>query len=563
MTKVAKTFINVLLGLFVTAIPVFVQVEDGSISGTVKDASGAVVARVTVRAKSMATGAERTTTTGTLGQYTITALTPGNYEVVISGEKFQTSRTTTVVTVGGISTVDALLTVRSRSVVIDVLGSTTTQVNTETQELSQLINTQQVAQLPSLTRNIYDFVALSGNVSGGDNSTNMGNSMSSNSGQNTGNQGVGYAINGQREAGTEILLDGVENTEVFAANVGVQGPVDAVQEYSIITSNFAAEYGRASGGVVNVTTKPGSNSFHGSAWEFNRLSAYTANTYDNVALGQPKGTYTRNMFGFNVGGPLIKNKLFASMTAEWTCVRSAAIESELIPTAQFLAFAAPNVQSYFHAFGATPYAISSTLNQSQLGVSIPCPASMIATCGGPTLPTGTPIFGQVNFATNADAGGDYPQNTYRLLGRVDYNLSDKTQMFARFGQENQNLFAGRDFYGPYPQYDVGTAINNDTGLFSVTHTFNSYLLSNSKVSVSRLTNPLTYSGAYQNVPELLLGGASSPSCLQITFPGLANDMFAGAAGVVRAERPPKICRSRSPRTVTFLRASGEWRGTLT
>ena len=77
---------------------------------------------------------------------------------MISGDKFQTSRTTTVVTVGGISTVDAQLTIGSSSVVVDVVGGASTQVNTETQELSQLINTQQVAQLPSLTRNIYDFV---------------------------------------------------------------------------------------------------------------------------------------------------------------------------------------------------------------------------------------------------------------------------------------------------------------------------------------------------------------------------------------------------------------------
>jgi hypothetical protein len=303
--------------------------------------------------------------------------------------------------------------------------------------------------------------------------------------------------------------------------------VDAVQEYSIITSDFAAEYGRASGGVVNVTTKSGSNNFHGSVWEFNRLSAYTANTYDNVALGEPKGVYTRNMFGFNVGGPLIKNKLFFSMTTEWTRVRSAAVESELIPCGGpvtcpgsfpgFLNYTAPNVQSYFNAFGATPYVPSIAFNQSQLGVTLP------------GVPAAAPILGQVNFAANADAGGDFPQNTYRLLGRVDYNLSDKTQMFARFGQENQLLFSGQDFYGPYPQYNVGTAINNDTGLFSVTHAFNSYLLSNSKVSVSRFTDPLTYNAAYQNVPELLFGAATANN-LQITFPGLANDMFAGAAG---------------------------------
>jgi len=108
-------------------------------------------------------------------------------------------------------------------------------------------------------------------VSSGDNTTS-----SANSGQNLTNRGVGYAINGQRESGTEILLDGVENISVFSEGVGEDVPVDAVQEYSVITNNYSAEFGRASGGVVNVTTKAGTNKFHGGAWEYNRLSAYTA-----------------------------------------------------------------------------------------------------------------------------------------------------------------------------------------------------------------------------------------------------------------------------------------------
>jgi len=496
----------------------FGQSETGSISGSVRDASGAFISGATVKAKSFTTGAERTTTTGDIGQYSIPSLTPGNYQVTIASEKFQTFRTTVEVTVGGVSTVDAQLIVGSSSVVVDVVGGTGAQVNTETQELSQLIDTQQIAQLPSLTRNVYDFVALSGNVSSGDTTSNASASSTTNSGQNVTNQGVGYSINGQREAGTEILLDGVENTGIFSATVGQQVPVDAVQEYSIVTSNFGAEYGRASGGVVNVTTKSGSNSFHGSAWEFNRLSAYTANTYNNVANNLPKGVYTRNMFGFNVGGPLVKNKLFFSETTEWTRVRSAASESELIPTPQFLGYTAANVQSYFAAFGSPSPVISKTFTQSDLGITLPA-----------AVPATTPILGQVNFKANADAGGDYPQNAYRILGRVDYNLSDRTQMFARFGQENQVLFSGQYFYGPYPQYDVGTAINNDSGLFSLTHTFSSNLLNSSKLSITRLVAPLSYNAAGQNTPELLFAGATAAQ-QQITFPGLANFMTSGGAG---------------------------------
>jgi hypothetical protein len=492
------------------------QSEAGAISGSVKDASGAVVAGANVLAKSIANGTERTASTGALGQYTIPALTPGTYEVTITSQTFKTYRTTVEVSVGGIATVDAQLTVGSGSVVVDVVGESATQVNTETQELSQLIDTQQLAQLPSLTRNPYDFVALSGNVSSGDNTT-----TNSNSSQNIASRGVGYAINGQRESGTEILLDGIENVSIFGAIVGEQIPVDSVQEYSVISNNFSAEYGRASGGVVNLTTKSGSNNLHGSAWEFNRLSAYTANTYNNVANDLPKGVYTRNQFGFDVGGPFFKNKLFFFGSTEWTRVRSAAIETELIPTTAFLGYTAPNVQSYFSAFGSTPYQnqTSTTFTASALGITLP-----------PSVPAGTPILQQVSFPANADAGGDFPQNTYRILGRLDYNLSDKTQMFFRFGQENQLLFSGTYYYSAYPQYDVGTANNNDTGLFSVTHSFTSNLLSNSKVSFSRFAAPNTYNPALQNIPGLMFEGASVNG-LSIQFPGLENYMSPGEGGL--------------------------------
>ena len=214
--------------MLLTAAQLFGQLEAGAISGTVKDASGAVIAGATVTAKNLATGAERNTKTGSIGQYLIPALTPGNYQVTIGIEKFQTYRTTTEVTVGSVATVDGQLTVGQSSAVIEVVGGAATQVNTETQEQQQLINTQQMAQLPSLNRNPYDFVAISGNVSNGDTTSNGGQSSLSGGGQELTSRGVGYNLNGQRQSGTEILLDGVENVcHVFRTFVGEDVPVDA------------------------------------------------------------------------------------------------------------------------------------------------------------------------------------------------------------------------------------------------------------------------------------------------------------------------------------------------
>ena len=135
------------------------------------------------------------------------------------------------VTVGGSATLDAQLEIGQSTTVVEVVGEGRTEVNTQSQELSQLVDRQQWAQLPSLTRNAYDFVALSGNVSNGDStSVSQGNNNVSGSGQSLTTRGVSFSLNGQRQTGTEILLDGVENVAVYFYAVGENVPIDLVQE---------------------------------------------------------------------------------------------------------------------------------------------------------------------------------------------------------------------------------------------------------------------------------------------------------------------------------------------
>jgi hypothetical protein len=491
----------------------FAQVETGQIAGTVTDETGAVVPNATITVKNLASNAQRTAQSSAVGDYIIVGLVPGTYQVTVTSSAFKPFTENVEVTVGGHSTVDAKLSVSSNVTEVQVVAEGGTAINTQTQELSQVVDTQQLAQLPSLTRNPYDFVVLSGNVSNGDNTT-----ANANSSQNLTSRGVGYAVNGQRQSGTEVLLDGVENISVFSETVGEQIPIDSVQEYNVVTNNFAAEYGRASGGVVNLSSKSGSNRFHGGAWEYNRLSAYTANTFDNVVTGIPKGIYTRNQFGYDIGGPIAKDKLFFFESTEWTRVRSQETLSQLIPTSQFLSYTASPVQSYFSQYGSTPYTFSNTFTQSDLGVTLT------------GVPASTPILGQVNFPANADAGGDYPQNTYRLLGRIDYNPTESTQMFVRVGKEEQDLFSGTTFPSPYPQYDVGSTVDNLSTLYSLSHSFTPSLFSGTKISVNRLNTIDSYSSAVQNIPMLMFGSATFNG-LQITFPGLENYMVPGAGGL--------------------------------
>ncbi|MCL6506107.1 MAG: carboxypeptidase regulatory-like domain-containing protein, partial [Bryobacteraceae bacterium] len=323
-----------LVALVLTALPLAGQVETGQIVGTVTDPTGAVVpnAKVTVRAQ--ATQVTRSATTNEAGLYTFTNLLPGDYEVTVEASGFSTQRRPVTVAVGARATVDFRLEVGRTETVVEV-AATAVQVNTATQTLGVVIDRQAIVELPSLTRNPYDFVVTAGNVSEAD---------------PTG-RGVGVAINGQRAASTNILLDGAANNDEFVAAVGQTVPLDSVQEFSVLTSNFTAEFGRAGGGVVNVATKSGTNEFHGTAYEFNRVSRLTSNTPENNANGVRRSVFTRNQFGYSIGGPIKRDKAFFFQNTEWIRIRSGASQFAWIPTPQFIAAAAPNTREFFSRLG--------------------------------------------------------------------------------------------------------------------------------------------------------------------------------------------------------------------
>jgi hypothetical protein len=531
--------------LSVCGVVASAQVETGQIAGTVMDQTGAVVPDAAVAIKNLSTNTVRNTVSSSSGAYQVLGLEPGIYQVTVSSNSFKTFAGKVEVTVGGHVTFNAKLSVSDTTTDVQVIGEGGAQVNTQTQEMSQVVDNQQLTQLPSLTRNPYDFIALAGNVSGGDNSTNSGTTAIDQlgSGQNQENRGVGYSINGQRESGTEILLDGVENVSIFTQAIGEDVPLDATQEYSIITSNYSAEYGRASGGVINVTTKAGGNSFHGSAWEYNRLSAYTANTYGNDAansaflagggtgpLPDPKGVYTRNQFGYAAGGPIKKNKIFIFESTEWTRVRSAATESEEIFDPAFIASMPSNIQAYYKTYGQTTLpssGVASTVGQvAGTGVNF-------GSVNGTTpLPSSTPMFDTINFRAPFDAGGGIPQNTYYLDGRVDYNPTDKTQMFFRGGREASIQLPGSNSYSAYPQYNTGTTFLNQSYLYSLSHTFTPNLFLSAKASYTRFNQNTSYDSSLVETPNLMFVSPTDPNTgALIQMPGLENYSEPGLGGL--------------------------------
>ncbi len=478
------------LVILLCAALAFAQVETGQISGTVTDSTGAVVPNAKITVTSKSTGAVRTATSNQSGDYAITNLPPGNYNISVEAANFAKTSRDLNVAVGSKNEVSPQLQVAGGGTTVEVTAQGATEVETTTAELSQVVNANQVSQLPSLARNPYDFVNTTGNVATEPFPTP---------------RGVGVNIAGARSASTSILLDGGENVNEFTASTGQTVPLDSVQEFRVITNDFSAEYGRASGGVVNVATKSGGNDFHGSLYEFNRLSALATNTFDNNAQGIPKSVFTRNQFGYSVGGPIKKNKLFFFNSTEWTRVRTSANEQNYVIDPAVLPFAAANAASYFSSSIAQlrpNAAVIQRLTASQL--------SAASFAGGPNfskIPGSTPVLDLVNFGANADAGGGFPQNTWNSVARIDYNLTDKTTMYGRYTYFHSDQFPGTITFSPYAGFDTGETFRDQNAQINLTHIWTPNVVSQTKFTYNRL-NDVEPLGTQPVVPTLFFSGGA-------------------------------------------------------
>jgi carboxypeptidase family protein/TonB-dependent receptor-like protein len=477
------------------------QTETGRVVGVVTDQSGGVLPGATVTLKAIATGATRSTVSDAGGSYTFVGLLPGAYEVSIELAGFSKKQYKTNLTVGGSVAVNARLEVGQQTEVVTVVAEEGAQINTTTQEVSTTVTSQQLRELPTLTRNPYDLVTIAGNVAPSD--VNNVQVRGANS----------FNLNGQRNASTNILLDGSANNDEYTASVGQQVPLDAVQEFSVITSNFSAQYGRASGGIVNVATKSGSNEWHGSASEYYRPSSLSANDFDANARGQAKADFKRHQPGGSLGGPLVKDKVFFFASYEYTKVDSTAPTHFAVPTQDLLNLTPANVQQFFA--GRLPSANGGTISVAQVCQQFGCDA------GGPfaALPGNLPAFGIVNGTAPVDGGAGAQQTKHTAVGRLDFNLSPSTTAYLRYALEKRDFADGFVSLSPYPGFSSGEHDKRQNMLASVTHTFSPNLTSQTKAVYNNLQNeqPL---GSPGSVPALYLtGGKVSLLGNLVEFPG--------------------------------------------
>jgi Carboxypeptidase regulatory-like domain len=430
-TKKAFQVLGLGLGVLLLCLPAFPQLNLGSITGTVTDTSGAVIAGATVTVTDVERGVSRALTTDTAGQYSATSLTPGSYSVRAEFMGFQAlNRTGIAVGVGQAVRVDLVMQPGAQTQTVTVTEAVPL-INTSNEVLSSTVESAQLSQLPingGLYTKVLDFQpGVHGNPGG--NSPN-------------------YQTNGAGGQGNYYMLDGVENSNIFVNSGPLIGaatstdeltvlPQDAVQEVNVMT-NPPAEFGWFQGAVVNVGLKSGTNALHGSAYGFGRHNSLDAkNPYLGPAPalgGAPKQDDDFKQFGGSFGGPIKKDKLFYFGAFDGMRYKVGTAGSVTLPTVNggavdFPANSVPlAIEDMINNHGVLPSQLSLNLADCTVAGSAP---TATATCG-------TKGVFRYNGLTTTSVGvpGDSSGHSNNVLGRIDYHLNDRNSINGEyfFGQ---------------------------------------------------------------------------------------------------------------------------------
>ncbi|OLE83183.1 MAG: hypothetical protein AUG07_08700 [Acidobacteria bacterium 13_1_20CM_2_60_10] len=281
------------------------QVERAMIAGTARDPSGAVVPNVSITVKNVNTGVEFKTTTNEAGEYVAPNLIPGEYSVTASAQGFSTLvRSGIVLHVTDRLAVDLSLQVGAVTQQV-VVTAAPPLLKSETSSVVTLISRRDVADLPLNGRTVFQLAPLSAGVNNAKPGTNANNVDIPDNAR----ERQGLSVNGQRENANTYILDGVYNNQINQGLIAILPPLEAIQEFTLETSNFNPEIGRG-GGVMNVTLKSGTNQFHGSAFDYLRNSALDARNFFDRSPTRRLPNFVRNQFGGTIGGPIRKDKTF-------------------------------------------------------------------------------------------------------------------------------------------------------------------------------------------------------------------------------------------------------------
>jgi len=310
----------------VLALPLLLHAQSATVSGTVTDSSGAYVSEASVTATNLGTGAERTTVTDSAGFYSMSNLPPAVYTITFTKTGFKTAKFANLtLTVDQTLTLDNKFEVGSVSATVEVSASAVAPIDTETATLSNVVEHAQIVDLPLILRDPYQLVLLGPGVTQSD---GLG----------------GISVNGGRERNNNFLLDGTDNNDSdVPGGLGglVAGNPDSTEEFRVLTNNFAPEYGRNNGAIIDVITRSGTNNYHGDLFYFGRWDALGARDYFNHEINPltgdvaPKNPYVRNLYGGSFGGPIKKDKTFFFINYQGDRFVTSLQNVSTVPTASF------------------------------------------------------------------------------------------------------------------------------------------------------------------------------------------------------------------------------------
>jgi hypothetical protein len=296
-----KRVLSILLTMVLLSVVASAQavLTVGQLNGTVRDTTGSVVANASVSLRNVDNNRTYMSTSDASGYYILPNLPPGSYELNITYTGFEPYTQSSIqVRVGQTATLDVTLSVQGRRETVEVTSETPAIEPTRT-ELSNVIETKQIANLPISGRLFTDFALLTPGVTSG--RTSVGSTI-------TEFEVTRVSFAGMRDLSNQVTVDGADNINTATGSQRATPPQEAVQEFRVVNNSFGAEYGRALGGIVNIVTKSGGNNFHGSVYEYFQNNALNARS---LLQPEPQPNVLRqNQFGATIGGPIQKDKTF-------------------------------------------------------------------------------------------------------------------------------------------------------------------------------------------------------------------------------------------------------------
>ena len=417
------------------------QTVYGTLAGTVLDSSGAAVPGATVTLTNIGTSDKRIVGSDAAGSYTFVNLFPGNYRLEAEKAGFKHfKREPILVEVGSGLRIDVAMEVGAVTQTIEVTAATPL-LQAQTSDLGEVVESRTVTEMPLNGRNVLSLAQLSpgiqpqGPPSGGNSS--MSNPVGSNPFASS-----DFQIGGSQAGQNAIFVDGVPTNGSYLNVITLIPTQDAIQEFKVQTNNMGPDFGRFAGGIINLTTKSGTNSFHGAAYEFLRNKVLDANSFFLNEAGAPVGPWTQNQFGANFGGKVITDKLFFFSSYEGYRVRSSAAFTSTVPTAAQLqgtfdtAIYDPTTSVTAGAGSCTNLATTATPCRTLAGTATAGGGTQLNPANFPTaskvlagyFPAPTNTNASNNYITGYGTGGD----TDQINEKVDWNVSDKQRFMARF-----------------------------------------------------------------------------------------------------------------------------------